>query len=92
MMRRAGLFGHVSPRDLLVIGEDGPIDNKLRWANEPARHKLLDLIGDLSLCGRPIVGRIVATRSGHAPEPGTRAATDGDVKRPVVFPTYPASP
>ncbi len=38
----------------------------LRFANEPARHKLLDLIGDLALVGRPIVGKIVATRPGHA--------------------------
>lgn len=64
--RRAGLFGHVSPRDLLVIGDHGPIDNAYRFPDEPARHKLLDLIGDLALCGRPIVGRIVAMRSGHA--------------------------
>ena len=33
---------------------------------EPARHKLLDLIGDLALVGRPIVGRVSAYRSGHA--------------------------
>ncbi len=38
---------------------------KLRFQNEPARHKLLDLIGDLSLVGRPIQGRIVATKPGH---------------------------
>ena len=37
----------------------------LVWANEPARHKLLDLIGDLALIGKPIKGRIIATRPGH---------------------------
>ncbi len=37
----------------------------LRYPNEPARHKLLDLIGDLALVGRPIKGRVVATRPGH---------------------------
>ena len=37
----------------------------LQYANEPARHKLLDLIGDLSLALLPIKGRIIATRSGH---------------------------
>jgi len=37
----------------------------LRFENEPARHKLLDVIGDLSLIGRPIKGRIVATKPGH---------------------------
>lgn len=37
----------------------------LRWENEPARHKLLDIIGDMALIGRPIKGRIIATRPGH---------------------------
>ena len=40
-------------------------DRDLKYANEPARHKLLDLIGDLALVGLPIKGRILATRSGH---------------------------
>jgi UDP-3-O-[3-hydroxymyristoyl] N-acetylglucosamine deacetylase / 3-hydroxyacyl-[acyl-carrier-protein] dehydratase len=37
----------------------------LRFGNEPARHKLLDIIGDLSLCGKPIKGKIVASKPGH---------------------------
>ncbi len=37
----------------------------LEWENEPARHKLLDLIGDLALIGRPIRGRVIATKPGH---------------------------
>ena len=37
----------------------------LVWRNEPARHKLLDIIGDMALIGRPIKGRIIATRPGH---------------------------
>ncbi len=37
----------------------------LVWPNEPARHKLLDVIGDLALIGKPIKGRIIATRPGH---------------------------
>ena len=37
----------------------------LQWDNEPARHKLLDIIGDLALVGKPIKGRIIATRPGH---------------------------
>ncbi|MBL8764972.1 MAG: UDP-3-O-[3-hydroxymyristoyl] N-acetylglucosamine deacetylase [Phycisphaerae bacterium] len=65
-MRRSGLFSHLSPRDVLVLGPDGPIDNALRFPDEPARHKLLDLLGDLALIGRPLVGRIIARRSGHA--------------------------
>jgi UDP-3-O-acyl-N-acetylglucosamine deacetylase len=65
-MHAMGLFEHLTPRDMLVFGADGPIDNELRFEDEPARHKLLDLIGDLSLAGRPVLGRVVAERSGHA--------------------------
>jgi UDP-3-O-acyl N-acetylglucosamine deacetylase len=65
-MRAAGMCGHLTARDMLVFGAGGPIDNELRFENEPARHKLLDLIGDLSLAGAPIIGRVVAHRSGHA--------------------------
>ena len=37
----------------------------LTWSNETARHKLLDIIGDLALIGRPIRGRVIATKPGH---------------------------
>lgn len=40
-------------------------EKPLVWRNEPARHKLLDIIGDMALIGRPIKGRIIATRPGH---------------------------
>ncbi|MEL6797393.1 MAG: UDP-3-O-acyl-N-acetylglucosamine deacetylase [Planctomycetota bacterium] len=66
-MRALGLFTRFTPADLLVLdGEGEPIENELRFDDEPARHKLLDLIGDLALVGRPIVGRVAAYRSGHA--------------------------
>ena len=49
------------------IKEEGVLNNtELRFKNEPARHKLLDLIGDLALIGRPIKGQILAARPGHA--------------------------
>lgn len=51
--------------DLLVFGPDGPIGNALRWPDECARHKVLDLVGDLSLVGRPIHAHVRACRSGH---------------------------
>ena len=51
--------------DLLVFGPRGPIDNRLRFANEPARHKVLDLVGDLALLGADLRGHVVAYRSGH---------------------------
>jgi UDP-3-O-acyl-N-acetylglucosamine deacetylase len=64
--QRMGLFPHLTARDMLVIGDDGqPIDNQWRMENEPARHKLLDLVGDLALLRRPLIAHVVATRSGH---------------------------
>lgn len=66
-LRAAGLFKHVTPAEMLVIGDDArPIENTFRFDNEPARHKLLDLIGDLALVGRPVQADIVAHRGGHA--------------------------
>jgi len=65
-LQSRGLGKHLTPRDLLVISGDGPIDNQFRFADECARHKVLDLIGDLFLIGRPLRGRIVACKSGHA--------------------------
>ena len=61
-----GLANHVGYQDLLVFGDDGPIENALRFKNECARHKVLDLIGDLALAGLRLTGRIIAYRSGHA--------------------------
>jgi UDP-3-O-[3-hydroxymyristoyl] N-acetylglucosamine deacetylase len=64
-LRRQGLGSQTSTTDLLVFGPHGLIDNRLRFANEPARHKVLDLVGDLSLLGMDLVGHVVACRSGH---------------------------
>ncbi len=53
----------VEHRDAATLGY---LNSKpLVWRNEPARHKLLDIIGDMALIGRPIKGRIIATRPGH---------------------------
>lgn len=50
-----------------VIGNSGILnDVKLRFKNEPARHKLLDMIGDLALIGVPIKAQVLAARPGHA--------------------------
>lgn len=61
-----GMGKHLGPRDILVINSDGPIKNSFRWPNECVRHKIVDLIGDLTLTGRIIKGRIVAYKSGHS--------------------------
>jgi UDP-3-O-acyl N-acetylglucosamine deacetylase len=64
-MRRQGLGKRTTTADLLVFGPHGPIDNRLRFANEPARHKVLDMIGDLALLGLDLCGHVIAYRSGH---------------------------
>ncbi len=64
-LRSQGLGTHVTPQEVLVFNEHGPIENELRFADECVRHKLLDLIGDLSLCGKRICGIFRAARSGH---------------------------
>jgi UDP-3-O-[3-hydroxymyristoyl] N-acetylglucosamine deacetylase / 3-hydroxyacyl-[acyl-carrier-protein] dehydratase len=57
MFNRPGISKHTA----------GILNNtELRYPNEPARHKLLDILGDLALVGQPIKGKVVATRPGHA--------------------------
>jgi UDP-3-O-acyl N-acetylglucosamine deacetylase len=60
-----GLGSRATLKDLLVFGDDGPIDNELRFRDECARHKMLDLVGDLALAGCDLIGHIAAHRSGH---------------------------
>lgn len=64
-LRRQGFGPRTTSADLLVFGRRGPINNRLRHADEPARHKILDLLGDLSLLGHDVRGHLVAYRSGH---------------------------
>ncbi len=54
-------------RPKIEVREEGILNNmELRFKNEPARHKLLDVVGDLALVGRPLKGHILAARPGHA--------------------------
>ena len=64
--RAGGLGRHLTYQDILVFGNDGPIENALRFPDECVRHKILDLIGDLFLFGRFIAGHVFARQSGHA--------------------------
>ncbi len=65
-LQARGIGVHIGPTDLLVINAEGPIQNRYRYPNECVRHKIVDVIGDLALVGRPLRGRIVATKSGHS--------------------------
>ena len=65
-LREQGICARVGTGDVLVFGQDGkPIDNQLRFPNECARHKILDMIGDFSLMPFDLVGEISATKTGH---------------------------
>ena len=60
------LGARIGISEKFVLGEKGILNNKqLRYKNEPVRHKLLDLIGDLALIGVPIKAQILAARPGH---------------------------
>jgi UDP-3-O-acyl N-acetylglucosamine deacetylase len=60
-----GLGRRATARDLLIFAPGGLMDNQLRFPDECARHKLLDLVGDLLLAGCRLIGRFTAYRTGH---------------------------
>jgi UDP-3-O-[3-hydroxymyristoyl] N-acetylglucosamine deacetylase / 3-hydroxyacyl-[acyl-carrier-protein] dehydratase len=64
-LRAAGLGVRTTEADLLLFGRDGVIGNELRYPEECARHKILDMVGDLALLGTDLHGFVVAYRSGH---------------------------
>lgn len=66
-LQKIGLGKGATYENTVVVGAGGRvINNHLRFPDEFVRHKVLDLIGDLYLMGRPILGHVVAIRSGHA--------------------------
>ncbi len=64
-LRAAGLGLGANSQNTLVVGPSGVRDNALRWDDELARHKILDLIGDLANVGVDLDAHVIATRSGH---------------------------
>lgn len=65
-LRSAGFGKGANYQNTLVLGAAGVIGNTLRYDDEFVRHKVLDLIGDLYILGRPVKGHIIALRSGHS--------------------------
>jgi UDP-3-O-[3-hydroxymyristoyl] N-acetylglucosamine deacetylase len=65
-MRNMGLIRGASEENVIVVTETGVKNGPLRFEDEFVRHKVLDLIGDLALLGKQVIGRIVADRAGHA--------------------------
>jgi len=64
-LRARGLGKGANHQNLLVVNENGVVDNELRFPDEFARHKVLDLLGDLYLVGCSVQAQLVAVRSGH---------------------------
>ncbi len=65
-LARAGLAAHVSPESVVVVGDEILAAGRAFEPDEPARHKLLDLVGDLFLYGGPPRGTVAVKRPGHA--------------------------
>ncbi len=65
-LHAAGLARGGSVENCVVLDDKGIVNGPLRFKDEFVRHKILDLLGDLALIGRPVVGEITAYRAGHA--------------------------
>lgn len=62
-----GRLKKIFKKDSIEVKSEGYLNNlELRYPNEPARHKLLDIVGDLALIGYPVKGRVIANRPGHS--------------------------
>jgi UDP-3-O-[3-hydroxymyristoyl] N-acetylglucosamine deacetylase/3-hydroxyacyl-[acyl-carrier-protein] dehydratase len=66
IIKASGLAKGANYQNTLVMSPSGPLDNTLRFPDECARHKVLDIVGDLFLLGYPVHGAVYATKSGHA--------------------------
>ena len=64
-LRAKGLIRGASTHNAVVVGDDGVVDNSLRWPDEFVRHKAMDCVGDLALAGARIRARVQATRPSH---------------------------
>lgn len=64
-MKKIGIGQRVTYQDVVVFNDAGPLETELRFEDECARHKLLDMVGDFSLSGADLMGKITAHRSGH---------------------------
>jgi UDP-3-O-[3-hydroxymyristoyl] N-acetylglucosamine deacetylase len=65
-MRQQGLIRGATPENCIVLTPDSLMNPPLRFPDEFVRHKVLDLIGDLALVGKQILGNVTADRAGHA--------------------------
>ena len=66
LLRQQGLARGSSLENAVVLSEKRVLNGALRFHDEFVRHKILDLIGDLALLGRPVIGHVMARNGGHA--------------------------
>lgn len=83
-LKAQGYGTRVTPRDLIIFGDEGVIDNELRCIDECVRHKVLDCIGDFALLGCDVHGHFRAFRSGHS--------LNHEICRQVVASVSPVDP
>ena len=82
-------LGKIFNKEKVEVREEGVLNNlELRHSNEPARHKLLDVVGDLALVGMPIKGRIIATKPGHGPNTVFAKKLKQIIKKSLSIPDY----
>lgn len=84
-LEEMGLANGGRLNNCILIGEQGVINPPLRFSDELVRHKILDLIGDLYLLGRPLRGKVTACRTGHTDNVAlVRAIRDGMNLYPTI--------
>jgi UDP-3-O-[3-hydroxymyristoyl] N-acetylglucosamine deacetylase len=101
-----GLIRGASDENVIVVTATGVRNGPLRFQDEFVRHKVLDLIGDLALLGKQVIGHIVADRAGHAMhtalvsrllkdrslwEETTEISDDPELSESVVAPAHSSS-
>jgi UDP-3-O-[3-hydroxymyristoyl] N-acetylglucosamine deacetylase len=93
-MRNMGLIRGASVENCIVLTTEGVENGPLRFADEFVRHKVLDLVGDLALLGKQILGSVVADRAGHAMHTAlvSRLLRDGSLWELVTLPTSKDEP
>jgi UDP-3-O-[3-hydroxymyristoyl] N-acetylglucosamine deacetylase/3-hydroxyacyl-[acyl-carrier-protein] dehydratase len=95
---RNGLIKGGSLENAVVVRDDAVLTTEpLRYTNEFVRHKILDIVGDLSLCGRPLCGHLIAVKPSHAANVELARLITAQIRRPQLVaqafaPPPPAQP
>ena len=84
MLRSRGLARGGNLHNAVVLDDAGVVSGPLRFRDEFVRHKILDLVGDLALLGRPLAGHIHARKAGHALHIEFARALDAAMRAPAV--------